>query len=253
MWSAIANTVGAVATTVIMKDCHLVNDTEYRVDINDWDGAHALTPGTRAYNYLYRGFSVKLKMTLKTGNTTEPKTFDKFDGTDQLMSEFFKNEIAIFKKENTKEEYIIEDISYRQIATIPSGASKSKTIEVGWTSNEKKSTSEENKTKLSMKLGVKPVIQGIEIGGDVGQEKEHKIVTDVMSSMEIYSKSTLQEDWKADKTLRNVFTIIIKGNKTINGETVKGFEYVHPNFIIVKYADEEAPKLSLKDLQNMKF
>lgn len=75
--------------------CKFSNDTDYPVDIVDYDGTRRLSPGSTQSNYLVKGpFYVTLKMTLPDGTISSVNFFgSSYQGLTHLMSEIFKDPI----------------------------------------------------------------------------------------------------------------------------------------------------------------
>lgn len=237
-----------VVDNAVVKKCTLINNTIYKINIDDWDGARVLLPGHREENYLVRGSSgIALKMEFSQ-NDHENKFFTDYDGSEHYMGEFFKKEIEARQvKVKTKSVIVVNSIGYMQIGTIPAHVSKSTKVEVGWTSNDKTTETNEKTEKMSFEISAEIPIQGVPLTPKIGGEKGSKQLTEIMSSMQMEYKSTVGEIWESHDKHRDVFSIVIQGK--MNEDT--DFVYVHPGFVITTEAGEEAPKLTWEKLRNM--
>jgi len=219
----------------------LINNTIYKINIDDWDGPRVLLPGHREENFLLRvGAGIYLKMEFSQ-NDHEKLYFDKYDGSEHYMAEFFKDQIKTRQAVNSV--ITVTGIGYKNIGTIPAHVSKE--IEIGWTSNNKTTKTVEKTKKMSFEIAATIPIQGVALTPKIGGETGSKQLTEIMSSMQMEYKR--KETWESHDKQRDVFSIVIQG-KTNEGT---GFTYVHPKFVITTDAGEEAPKLTWGKLQNM--
>ena len=89
--------------------------------------------------------------------------------------------------------------------------SKSIKIEIGWTSNDKKTDTNEKTEKMSFEISATIPIQGVPLTPKIGGETGSKKLTEIMSSMQMEYKRTDDTTWESHDKQRDVFSIVIQG------------------------------------------
>jgi len=245
--------LGAVVANAVVKDCTIVNDTPYSIFIIDHDGTRELKPGQRQYNHIVRGgFTIDLKLVVS--NTDEQTlNFDKYDGTDQSMSLFFKDKLAEVFASKNPDVVEITFLGYKKIQAIPAG--KEVYVNTGFKTDETHTTETTTTEKVSLEAGVSVPVQGLTLTGGAKWENEVKNVESSVRSISF----TRTEDvkWAAEPINRDIYSIVIEGTYTSPpNKKGKHFSYTHPE-MCKAYTEEESkrapPTLTLQELKTLQL
>lgn len=186
--------VDDVVGSAIKKDCTFVNDTEFEVEIVDYDSTRKLRPGYEEDNWLITGLA-SVDIVLKFPHSEEAKInfpASKFENRRHKISYIFRNEISEFKsKHNVSQLNVIDTYSKWHLAMNHGGGYKKEENITKKTKHNWKTT-QSSSTEFEAKVAAK--VEAIEASTSFKMATGFSRVTEYEDSIETGEKRWFEKE-----------------------------------------------------------